>query len=86
MNKQKCKGFMVFGPEAFCPVSWKNWQLYFDANKSEEIMTKIKDSIGIHVWNLHSKHTDIIVGLKQPYGLVAKEYCPTIFSLAKYTF
>lgn len=86
MNKENCKGFNVLGPEAFCPVAWTEWQLYFDANRSNEIMEKLKDSIGIHVWNLHSKHTDIIVGSKQPYGLVAQKYCPNIFSLAKYVF
>lgn len=86
MNKQRCKGFTVFGPEAFCPINWMDWQLYFDANKSEEVMDKLKDSIGIHVWNLYSKHKNVIVGSKQPYSLVAQEYCPTIYSLAKYVF
>lgn len=86
MNKQKCKGFMVFGTEAFCPISWTDWRLYFDTNTSDEVMVKLKDSIGIHVWNLHSKHTAINIGSKQPYGLVAEKYCPIIFSMAKSVF
>ncbi|CAH1731919.1 lactosylceramide 4-alpha-galactosyltransferase-like [Aphis gossypii] len=86
MNKQKCKGFTVLGTEAFCPISWTDWQLYFNTNTSEEVMVKLKNSIGIHVWNLHSKHTVINVGSKQPYGLVAKQYCPVSFSLAKHVF
>ncbi|XP_025192787.1 lactosylceramide 4-alpha-galactosyltransferase-like [Melanaphis sacchari] len=86
MNKQKCKGFTVLGTEAFCPISWTDWQLYFNPNTSDEVMVKLKDSIGIHVWNLHSKHTVINIGSKQPYGLVAKKYCPINFSLAKYVF
>jgi len=49
-------------------------------------MEKLKDSIGIHVWNLHSKHTAINIGSKQPYGLVAEKYCPIIFSMAKSVF
>lgn len=86
MNEKSCKGFMVFEPEAFCPISWLDWKQYFNTNTTEEIMDKIENSIGIHVWNKHSKHTDIIVGSKQPYGLVAQKYCPNIYSLAKYIF
>lgn len=86
MNKQNCQGFTVYGPEAFCPIPWKEWQLYFNSNLSDKIMNQIKDSIGIHVWNLHSKNTAITVGSKQPYGLVAQKYCPNIYSLAKNIF
>ncbi|XP_060860166.1 lactosylceramide 4-alpha-galactosyltransferase-like [Metopolophium dirhodum] len=86
MNKQKCQGFMVFGTEAFCPIGWTDWRLYFNTNTSDEVMVKLKDSIGIHVWNLHSKHTAINIGSKQPYGLVAEKYCPVIFSMAKSVF
>jgi hypothetical protein len=46
-------------------------------------MNSLENSMGIHVWNLHSKHTPIIVGSKQPYGLVAQKYCSSIFSLAE---
>lgn len=86
MNKETCKGFMVYGPEAFCPINWKDWYLYFDTTSSDKVMRTIKDSIGIHVWNLHSKRTEITVGSKQPYGLVAQKYCPNIYSLAKSVF
>lgn len=86
MNKQTCKGFTVFGPEVFCPISWFDWKLYFNENTSKETMSKLENSMGIHVWNRHSKHTDVIVGSKQPYGLIAQKYCPNIFSLAKYVF
>lgn len=86
MNKQNCKGFMVYGQEAFCPVKWNDWALYFNSNTSAKVMQSLKDSMGIHVWNLHSKNTPIIVGSKQPYGLVAQKYCPYVFSLAKDIF
>lgn len=86
MDMEKCKGFTVLKQEAFCPISWENWQLYFDENNSDKVMIKLKNSMGIHVWNLHSKNTDIIVGSKQPYGFVAHKYCSKIYSLAKYVF
>jgi len=86
MNKQKCKGFMVFGTEAFCPIGWTDWQLYFNSNTSDEVMVKLKDSIGVHVWSALSKHAVINIGSKQPYGLVAKKYCPNIFSMANTVF
>ncbi|VVC41759.1 Nucleotide-diphospho-sugar transferases,Glycosyltransferase, DXD sugar-binding [Cinara cedri] len=86
MDRLMCKGFMVFKPEAFCPISWEDWRLYFDENNSNKVMAKLEDRMGIHVWNLHSKNSNIIVGSKQPYGLVAKKYCSSIFSLAKYVF
>lgn len=86
MNKLKCKGFTVFSPEVFCPISWEDWRLYFDENNSDKVMLRLKDSVGIHVWNLHSKNTKVMVGSKQPYGLVAQKYCSKIFSLANYVF
>lgn len=86
MNYETCKGFMVYEPKTFCPINWMDWKKYFNENTSDEVMDTIKDSMGIHVWNLHSKHMDIIVGSKQPYGLIATKYCPNVFSLAKYVF
>ncbi|XP_016655925.1 lactosylceramide 4-alpha-galactosyltransferase-like, partial [Acyrthosiphon pisum] len=86
MNKKKCKGFMVFGTEEFFPISWTDWRLYFNTNTSDEVMVKLKDSIGIHVWNFLSKDTAINIGSRQPYGLVAEKYCPIIFSMANSVF
>lgn len=86
MTKQRCNGFTLFEPESFCPISWPDWKLYFNSNSSEKIMAKLQNSMGIHVWNLHSKNTFVEVGSKQPYGLVAQNFCPTIFSLAKDVF
>ncbi|VVC37810.1 Nucleotide-diphospho-sugar transferases,Glycosyltransferase, DXD sugar-binding [Cinara cedri] len=86
MDKVMCKGFTVYKPEAFCPISWNEWFLYFDENESENTMAKLKGSMGIHTWNYLSKYTDVIVGSKQPYGLVAVDYCSNIFALAESVF
>ncbi|XP_050548333.1 lactosylceramide 4-alpha-galactosyltransferase-like [Daktulosphaira vitifoliae] len=86
MNKDKCQGFTIFDSDAFCPVRWEDWYNYFNASMSDEIMNSIKNSIGIHVWNQHSKNTNIFIGSKQPYGLVAQSYCPEVFSLARHIF
>ncbi|XP_050426489.1 lactosylceramide 4-alpha-galactosyltransferase-like isoform X2 [Adelges cooleyi] len=86
MTKDKCQGFTVYDQDTFCPVSWKDWYSYFNSNTSAEVMKKINNSIGIHVWNNHSKNTVVKVGSTQPYGLIAQKYCPNVFSLAKIEF
>ncbi|XP_022183868.1 lactosylceramide 4-alpha-galactosyltransferase isoform X1 [Nilaparvata lugens] len=80
MTLEQCKGFRVFPPEAFYPIPWREWKLYFDAERSESTMRQLENSYVIHVWNKFSITANVTVGSKQPYGLVASKYCPVTYA------
>lgn len=80
MTPENCKGFRVFPPEAFYPIPWRAWKLYFDAEKSESTMKQLENSYAIHVWNKFSITANVTVGSNQPYGLVASKYCPVTYA------
>ncbi|KAF4533307.1 hypothetical protein B566_EDAN004428 [Ephemera danica] len=79
MNRERCDGFLVMPPYAFYPVTWKKWKLYFDEAHSDLTMRSLNQSYGIHVWNKFSITKQVRVGSKQPYGLVAQQFCPRVY-------
>jgi hypothetical protein len=70
----------------FFPIPYQKWALFFDESTSDNTMEVIKDSFGVHVWNKLSKNSNIIVGSKQPYSLIAAKACPRMYSVAGHDF
>ncbi|XP_063240329.1 lactosylceramide 4-alpha-galactosyltransferase-like isoform X2 [Bacillus rossius redtenbacheri] len=79
MTPAKCGGFRVHPPSAFYPVSWSEWQLYFQEAGSDKTMARLRDSVAIHVWNKLSSKEGVRVGSRQPYGLIARRHCPRVY-------
>lgn len=86
MTRDKCRGFTVHPPTAFYPIPWRQWKLYFDEGTSAKTMARLKNSLTIHVWNKFSTSRNITVGSRQPYGLIAQEFCPKVYSHCGPTF
>lgn len=84
----KCKDFVVLPPSAFYPIPWQQWTKYFttDEDVRDYVMEKIMNSYAIHVWNYHSIGRNVTIGSQQPYGLVAREQCPKVYSSLKDVF
>ncbi|PNF39914.1 hypothetical protein B7P43_G17240 [Cryptotermes secundus] len=80
MTAERCHGFTVHPPAAFYPIPWRQWKLYFDEGTSAKTMARLKNSLAIHVWNKFSAARNITVGSRQPYGLIAQEFCPKVYS------
>ncbi|XP_054281603.1 lactosylceramide 4-alpha-galactosyltransferase-like [Macrosteles quadrilineatus] len=80
MTPDRCKGFTVFPPRAFYPIPWRQWQLYFNSTRSTETLRKVLGSYAIHVWNKFSSSANVTVGSNQPYGVVASQFCPRVYS------
>jgi len=80
MTPDQCRGFTVHQPTAFYPIPWRQWKLYFDEATSAKTMGRVKNSLAIHVWNKFSTSRNITVGSRQPYGLIAQEFCPKVYS------
>ncbi|XP_031353901.1 lactosylceramide 4-alpha-galactosyltransferase-like isoform X2 [Photinus pyralis] len=80
MLKKDCRGFKVYPPEAFYPVEWWNWKMYFDSKYNEKMLNITRNSYVIHVWNKHSVNTKIKINSEVPYSIFAKKYCPKVFA------
>ncbi|KAF7405093.1 hypothetical protein HZH66_003999 [Vespula vulgaris] len=86
MSVSRCHGFKVFPPSAFYPIHYKKWKKYFEKEKSNSTMEILKQARAIHVWNNLSKSTKIHVNSNVPYIVIARKYCPKVFSNCNDTF
>ncbi|XP_067005166.2 lactosylceramide 4-alpha-galactosyltransferase isoform X1 [Anabrus simplex] len=80
MTPERCRGFTVHPPSAFYPIPWQKWRLYFDEKDADRTMSKLNESLAIHVWNKFSVAENITVGSRQPYAQIAKKFCPKVYS------
>ncbi|KAJ9587820.1 hypothetical protein L9F63_018744 [Diploptera punctata] len=80
MTPERCRGFAVLPPSAFYPIPWRQWKNYFDESSSAKTMARIANSMAIHVWNKFSVNMNVTVGSRQPYGLIAQQFCPKVYS------
>uniref|UniRef100_A0A0K2UMW7 GA14400PAlike [Tribolium castaneum] n=1 Tax=Lepeophtheirus salmonis TaxID=72036 RepID=A0A0K2UMW7_LEPSM len=74
INDAKCHNFKLLPPNAFFPVYYPSWQLYFDSGSREEIKKRLKDSLIAHYWGKLSSKTKIKSGM--PIHDLALEKCP----------
>ncbi|PSN35229.1 hypothetical protein C0J52_25124 [Blattella germanica] len=80
MTPERCRGFAVLPPSSFYPIPWRQWKLYFDEANSAKTMARVRNSMAIHVWNKFSVTKNVTVGSRQPYGLIAQQFCPKVYS------
>lgn len=80
MQPEICEGFKIFPPSTFYPIHYSNWRQYFDTNNLNQTMEIISKARAIHVWNKLSKSESVTIGSQVPYALIAKNYCPRVYS------
>ncbi|XP_044272299.1 lactosylceramide 4-alpha-galactosyltransferase-like [Tribolium madens] len=86
MVQKDCQGFRVFPVEAFYPIPWWDWKLYFDENFTEKVLNISKNSHVIHVWNKHSGGTRVAARGNSAYAVLAQKFCPGIVNDCGYFF
>lgn len=77
MLNNNCGGFQVMPPNAFYPIAWWNWTLYFDPLLADRTLAVVESSYAIHVWNKHSSRTK--VWKDSAYARVAQKFCPKVY-------
>ena len=77
----RCDDFRVLSHSEFFPIPWQDWELFFQESTSKQVMDKIKDSFGVHLWNKLSKNTAVNAGSQQPYSLMAARACPRLYAV-----
>jgi hypothetical protein len=81
LSTERCGGLQILSTSHFYPISPFTWQMLFNESSGQQVMDMIKDSFGVHVWNMLSKHETVIAGSKQPYSLMAARYCPRMYAV-----
>lgn len=81
MYQKNCSGFTVYPPDYFYPIPYHNWKLYYSSGQEKKIKSILKKSYAIHVWNTLSTGA-ISNSEKSIYRVIAKSYCPQVYSIA----
>lgn len=82
-----CAGnFKVLSPKTFYPVPWEDWTRLFEETTEENVEVLVKDSYVVHMWNNLSKNKKILLEENVTYNLLARKYCPKVYSLCKKYF
>lgn len=78
MTHKACKGFNVL-PQANCfNISYSEWNLLFDADRTMDVLKRLKDSIIVHYWNSLSKKFKFPANMTNAFTEMARELCPRV--------
>ncbi|XP_059474334.1 lactosylceramide 4-alpha-galactosyltransferase-like [Neocloeon triangulifer] len=78
-TSEKCPDITVLPPSVFHSIEYLSWQLFFDRTALSQVYSKVKDSLGVHLWNHFSHEGVVIIGSNQPYGYFAQKHCPRAY-------
>nr|CAD7203711.1 unnamed protein product [Timema douglasi] len=81
MTPEQCQGVVIYHPLMFFPVSGVDSKNLFNETLSAITMALIKSSrsYGTHTWNAITADSPIRFGSKQPFSLLAKRFCPSVY-------
>lgn len=85
MTAKRCHGFNLLPVSKCYEIPYQSWNLFFDPNENEDVLERLNDSLITHFWNKMSIERRITVGDGSAYDILAKQYCPNVYSvLGKY--
>nr|CAD7413276.1 unnamed protein product [Timema cristinae] len=81
MTPEQCQGVVIYHPLMFFPVSGVDSKNLFNETLSAITMALIRSSrsYGTHTWNAITADSPIRFGSKQPFSLLAKRFCPSVY-------
>ncbi|EFX67897.1 hypothetical protein DAPPUDRAFT_63673 [Daphnia pulex] len=89
MDYVSCHGFNVLHYSSFCPVDYsvatKEFFIHRPANQSRPFWLT-DQVVGIHTWNKLTYNKPIYKNSTQRYTWLARNHCPSIFSIAPEIF
>lgn len=83
-NRERCRGLKLLPKEVFYPISWPNFEMYFDSHGVNETLELVEHSAAIHVWNDRSKNIWNKIGTNNAYQVIAQSKCPLVYSNSVY--
>lgn len=81
-DPKRCNGFRVFNMSAFYEVPLKQSELFINPKRANEMLTRIKHSRLIHIWNRLSAKWPLKIDSKAAFMQLAVKHCPKVFAAA----
>ncbi|XP_076266976.1 lactosylceramide 4-alpha-galactosyltransferase-like [Rhynchophorus ferrugineus] len=83
---KSCENFYLLPTDAFYPIFYPAWRLFFNKNELKHVKNKSQSSYMLHLWNKLSIDERIdITSDDVPYLHFAKKFCPrTIANVVEY--
>lgn len=76
MSRKRCKGFTVYSPETFYPVSYNLRHYLFDEAYLEDVKKMANKSLALHFSNSLTSDVNVNKRSNIPYIYYARKYCP----------
>lgn len=81
MTPKRCHGFNVLPPSKCYAVPFRKWEEFFDTKDSKHVLEKLRESLIVHFWNKFSIQRKVRVGDGSAYDVLAKQFCPRVYSV-----
>ncbi|KAL1403095.1 hypothetical protein pipiens_019520 [Culex pipiens pipiens] len=79
MTRARCGGQLsVHPPDVFYRIRYPRHDWFFYPERTEAVMTSIKDDILVHMWNKATSGIQLKVNSTAAYVKLAHEYCPNV--------
>lgn len=82
-NSKSCRGVTVLPREAFYPIHWQDWKIFFKDVKPLEMSKMFKNTHAVHVWNQKSQGTRFQISSEALLVQLQSHYCPSTYELMK---
>lgn len=80
MTPENCWGFKAYPRSVLYAVAWDKWQLFYNRNKTKDVIELTKHSPVVHAWNKLSSGAKIVKSKqKTAYEVIAMRNCPSVF-------
>lgn len=86
MTREQCGGqFGVLPPDQFFQVFYPHQSWYFEANRTREVMERMKGKVLTHLWNKLTNGIKLKKDADVAYIELARLYCPNaLWSVKEY--
>lgn len=84
-GNRTCHGVTILSPKLFYPIDYKNWTELFNPSPSADGLSDWNHSpSGAHLWNSLSAKANRLIDKKsnQKYAILARSFCPRVYSVA----
>lgn len=82
-DQHTCRGVTALPYQAFYPVPWQDWQLYFEDVQPEKMQQLLNGTYAVHVWNKKSHGHRLDTTSRAMLAQLYARYCPTTHQAMK---
>lgn len=82
ISRERCGGQLtVHPPDVFYRIRYPRHEWFFEPERTDAVMTAVKDDILVHVWNKATGGIPLKVDGTTAYVKLAHEFCPNVIKV-----